>query len=298
MKIHIARNDPFIPENIKSQIILYVSESLNSITTLSGKFIVNDTLCFRKQGRGSKVTACVMNSATFMSSAFQNSLALLPNCFGETTFNNQSFDGMIKIDYEGTGYQIANKDDILMITHQYIAINGLSEHTVYTLFPMFYGMFVDRSFFDISFLPTSLHSYFNQVNLKTTITVGVEFETGNIASSFRAINKLYGLYQSGFIDIGVLVTSIDKPNCATRIWPVSNRNGSFQELNQRNYEEQVSLPLMGIGFSPDGFSTEVPFFDSSGTLYQLRDTGTLSECGSYRKYIGSNSEEILIPIHF
>ncbi|KEK27058.1 MULTISPECIES: PDDEXK family nuclease [Shewanella] len=297
MKIQIARNDLFIPETIKSKIFNYVSEALNSITTQNNQFIVNDTLCFRKQGRGNKVTPCVMNSASYMSSIFQESLASLPNCYGETTINNQSFDGMIHIDYDGFGFEITEKDNILKVTHQYIYINKLPSNRVYTLFPMFYGMFVDRSFFDINFLPEYLHHFFTKKSLRTTIKVGVEFETGNIASSFRAINKLYGLYQSGFIDIGVLVTSIDKPNCATRIWPVSNRNGSFQELNQRNYEEQVSLPLIGVGFSPDSFSNKAPFFDATGSLYYLTYTGSISDCGIFKKYIGNNSEEILIPIH-
>jgi len=297
VKNQLARDDHFIPLSIKSQIIEKIILSLNSIKTIDGKFIVNDTLCFRKQGRGNKITPCVMNSASYMSSAFQHALSLLPGCRGETTCNNQSFDGMINLNFEGDGFKVADKDNLLKLVHEYIHLKKLKSHAVYTLFPMFYGMFVERSLFDISELPESLHHYFIKNMVKTEVKVGVEFETGNIASSFRSINKLYGLYQSKNIDIGVLVTSIDKPSSATRIWPVSNRNGSFQELAQRNFEEQVSLPLLGIGFSPDGFSKDAPFFDASGELYYISDSGVVSECGNFRKVFGKDSEEILIPLH-
>ena len=90
--------------------------------------------------------------------------------------------------------------------------------------------------------------------LQAVRTSGSDFIVNdNIASSFRSLYKLGFLYSESEIDAGVFITSIDKNNCATRIWPVSNRNGSFQELKQRNYKRMVVLPLWEFGFAPDGF---------------------------------------------
>ena len=90
--------------------------------------------------------------------------------------------------------------------------------------------------------------------LQAVRTSGSDFIVNdNIASSFRSLYKLGFLYSEFEIDAGVFITSIDKNNCATRIWPVSNRNGSFQELKQRNYKRMVVLPLWEFGFAPDGF---------------------------------------------
>jgi hypothetical protein len=63
-------------------------------------------------------------------------------------------------------------------------------------------------------------SFFTAYKKTMTLRVAVEFETGNIASSFRAANKLDYLYRAGLVDLGIFITSNDKSNCATRIWPV------------------------------------------------------------------------------
>ncbi len=155
---------------------------------------------------------------------------------------------------------------------EYIKYKNLSESVIYNLFPMFYGMYADRFCFNLPPLE-SIKYLFEKKYVSYRYKIGIEFETGNVASSFRAINKLNGLFHQGQIDGGCFITSIDKKNSATRIWPVSNRNGSFQELKNRSYLSQVSLPLICIGFAPDGFSRAAPFLGANGALYNLESTG-------------------------
>ena len=73
--------------------------------------------------------------------------------------------------------------------------------------------------------------------------------------------KLSVLFGTGKIDAGVFITSLDKSKAATRIWPARNRNGSFQELQQRQYRVFAELPLWEIGFAPDGFSSTAKYLD-------------------------------------
>ena len=103
--------------------------------------------------------------------------------------------------------------------------------------------------------------------------IGLEFETGNIASSFRAINKLQTLFNEDLIDVGVFITSKSKENGAARIWPSSNRNGSFEELSNRKYQTQRSYPHIDISFWPDGYDNSAPYFDEHG-CFQLSEIQT------------------------
>lgn len=295
MKVTLEKKDEFTPPVLQEDIIRVVTSTLNDIKTTETEFVVNDKLCFREQ-RGGEITTCVMNSASFISNAFQNNLALYPGCQGETKIHGQAFDGLISREFNGTGYKIIDPDDILKVVHRYIYEASLPRSSVYTLFPMFYGMYVERGYYDLNGLPEELHHLFEPQKFNCEFKVGVEFETGNVASSFRAINKLYVLFQKGEIDAGVLVTSIDKRNCATRIWPVANRNGSFQELRNRNYEEQISLPLIGIGFAPDRFDQNAPYLGKGGGLYFPKPLGRVHKSGVYSIYEGERGEEILIQV--
>lgn len=295
MKINIEKNSEFIPKDLRENVIKIIKSSLNEIKTTKNDFTINDKICFREQ-RGGKITTCVMNSASYISSAFQNNLATHEGCQGETKIEGQAFDGLISMDFSGVGYKIIDRNDILKVVHRVIEINELPDSSVYTIFPMLYGMYVERGYYDIADLPTDLHSLFKTCDFNCNFKVGVEFETGNVASSFRAINKLYVLFQKGKIDAGVFVTSIDKPNSATRIWPVANRNGSFQELKNRNYEEQISLPLICIGFAPDKFDQSAPYLGKNGTLYRLRISGNTNSSGEYKICYGESDEKILVPL--
>lgn len=295
MKIKIEHDGTFIPPVVRDKAIEIVSGCLQAIKTCPEGFIVNDTLHFRRQRNG-KVTACVMNSASFISRAFQSRLAQVPGCRGEIKIAEQDIDGLIVLRYEGDGYRIKDKDRLLEVLHDYIERNNLYSGAVFTLFPMFYGMYVQNNFYDISHLPVEAKELFEKVRVDTEFRFGVEFETGNVASSFRALNKLFILFQEKRIDAGVFVTSIDKGSSATRIWPVSNRNGSFQELRQRNYMAQVSLPLICVGFAPDGFDSRANFLGRGGVLYTLQETGRQDERGAYDVLLGEDGEEILRPV--
>jgi hypothetical protein len=131
--------------------------------------------------------------------------------------------------------------------------------------------------------------------------VGVEFETGNIASSFRALTKLGNLFSAGKIDAGVFVTSNDKANCAARIWPASNRNGSFEELRRRRYKDNVALPLWEVGFAPDAFDSSAPYLGIDGSLYRPVASPTVAEEDEeidgvrYSEWLGERGDTILRP---
>jgi hypothetical protein len=293
MKVNIEHDGEFIPTAVLKRSIEIVKNCLNDIKTTENEFIINDTIHFRKQ-RNKKTTPCVMNSASFISKKFQENLGAVASCQGETKIIGQNIDGLITCQYIGEGYKIADKNRLLEVLHDYIALKGLSADNVFRLFPMFYGMYVQNDFYDIAHLPIRAQSLFDRVPVNRTFTLGVEFETGNVASSFRALNKLFVLFQSGHIDAGIFVTSIDKASSATRIWPVSNRNGSFQELRQRDFMRQISLPLICVGFAPDGFNKDFPFLGRGGSLYKIDPTGTYD--GSFEICLGEDGEEILRPI--
>lgn len=295
MRVKVEHDGYFLPTDVKDAAVDIVTKSLQGITTVGGQFIVNDTLCFRKQRTG-RITTCVMNSAPFLSKKFQHNLAQFPGCQGETKIEGQDIDGLITRTVKTVGYRIKDKDRLLEVLHRYIEENGRPDGSIYTLFPMFYGMYTERGLYDIECLPEDVKDLFEAVPGEKQFTLGVEFETGNVASSFRALNKLFVLFQRGVIDAGILVTSTDKQSSATRIWPVSNRNGSLQELRQRHYLDQVSLPLISVGFAPDGFDPSAPYLGRNGGLYRLKPTGKQDSTGDYEIFVGEDGEEILKPI--
>lgn len=293
MIVNTEHDGDFIPPDILESAVSIITSCLNNIKTTEDAFIVNDLVHFRRQ-RTRRVTPCVMNSATYISKKFQSNLSEIDGCQGETKIIGQDIDGLMTFQYTGHGYKIRDKDKLLEVLHSYIASENLPSDSIFRLFPMFYGMYVQSDFYDISHLPSETHTLFDQVEVNREFTLGVEFETGNVASSFRALNKLFVLFQSRHIDAGVFVTSIDKASSATRIWPVSNRNGSFQELRQRDFMRQISLPLICIGFAPDGFDREADFLGKDGSLYQLESTGIYED--SYEILLGEDGEDILKPI--
>jgi hypothetical protein len=292
MRIKLEHDGEFIPPAVLQTSMEVITSCLQKIVTCDRGFVVNDTIHFRRQ-RNSKVTPCVMNSANFISKRFQSNLAGIEGCRGETKIIEQDIDGIITCRYSGAGYKIRDRNKLLEVLHNYIKSRDLPPDSVFTLFPMFYGMYVQSDIYDIAHLPSEDHKLFDKIDVDKTFRLGVEFETGNVASSFRAINKLFILFQAGHIDAGIFVTSTDKTSSATRIWPVSNRNGSFQELRQRNFMKQISLPLICIGFAPDGFDSNAPFLGRTGSLYNIHNTGRQSS--PFDIYVGEDGEEILRP---
>ncbi|MCG8094900.1 MAG: hypothetical protein JAZ17_14975 [Candidatus Thiodiazotropha endolucinida] len=295
MQIIVDDNSSFLPPQISQSAIDIVGGALQSITTMEDKFVVNDTLYYRETKPG-KFMPCVANSAYFLSSKFQAFLDSHANANGETTIKGESIDGLITLPYQGLGQQIADKNRLLEVLHGFIEDEKLSNSSIYTLFPVFYGMFVERSVFNTERLQGKFQSLFKSQSVSTNFRIGVEFETGNIASSFRALNKLYVLFQKGEIEAGILVTSIDKARSSTRIWPQTNRNGSLQELKSRKYKDQVSFPLISIGFAPDGFSEDAPLLGRNGELLRIHDTGEIHSSGIYKILKFGDEPEILLPL--
>jgi hypothetical protein len=100
------------------------------------------------------------------------------------------------------------------------------------------------------------------------------------------------LFRKGEIDAGVFITSRDKQSTAARIWPVSNRNGSFEELERRNYRETISFPSWELSFAPDGVSQTAPYLARDGTTYEPVNTGRTETVGgvTYEVWSGDGKE--------
>lgn len=294
----VARPAP-ISAAIDNQITGAVTQALQAVRTSSNNFIVNDTLWFALNDRN-KVTPCVMNSAKFISKKFLDELETA-GWTKEKSIIEQTIDAYIEIIPEASEAYRVSPERFLEYFASYTrtaegasAINeaGGLDH----LFTKLYGSLVSRPFVYPGCLPEHLGKYVERTSERLILRVGLEFETGNIASSFRSLYKLGFLYSEREIDAGVFITSIDKNNCAARIWPVSNRNGSFQELRQRNYKRMVVLPLWEFGFAPDGFSNTASFLGSDGHLFTALPSGerlTASDGGEYDVFEGERGKKVL-----
>jgi hypothetical protein len=146
---------------------------------------------------------------------------------------------------------------------------------------LFYQMYGRRSCFHIGALEEKYRSYFGQVETTGPIRIGLEFETGHIASSFRSLNKLGFLYRRGLIDAGIFITSRDKAS-ATRIWPPSTRNSSFEELERLQYRDAVFLPIWEYGFAPDRYDRNAPYLGGDRCTYTLTNAGKTEMIGGVR----------------
>lgn len=271
-----------------------ITSTLRNITTQEGAFVVNDSPWYFKKRRGG-VSLCVVNSASYISTKFQNGLAEKKHWSGEKKLGGQSIDGYCEIDVIGPARKL-NKENVITFLEQYLKVTGTSESQLGVLFSRFYGMYVKRSLFGIEDLCPELYPLFTEVDLPPRkLRIGVEFETGNIASSFRAFQKLDGLFAEGLIDAGVFVTCENKGKCSTRIWPASNRNGSIQELKNRKHRSYIAIPLWEFGFAPDGFRDDVPYLGSKGQLYRPKSTNSVIaiESDSFEVWTGENNEELL-----
>ncbi|WP_448218389.1 hypothetical protein [Endozoicomonas sp. 2B-B] len=274
-----------------------VTSALTGIVTQGDQFIINDSPWYYRKRKGG-VSPCVVNSASFISKAFQSNLALHAGWQGETCIDGQDIDGFGVLPGEGLGYHL-EKSDVVPFLEAYIRLSQLPEYELSRLFPLYYGMFVQRQCFSLDSIDTNLHDFFHKTAFSGEIKVGVEFETGNTASAYRAFNKLNNLFRKGEIDAGVFVTSIDKDSCSSRIWPSSNRNGSFQELERRKYQDNINLPMLELAFSPDDFSRKVEYLSESGGLYcpikteQVIEEALNKQRKQFEVYRGENGEELL-----
>lgn len=293
--------EPSVQGLLRTRVTTDISSALQAVVTTGSRFVVNDSVWYFRKRRGG-VAPCVVNSASYMSSRFQFALSTHSDWQGETEVENQRIDGFGRLAITGTAYTLA-RPSLFRFLEEYTEHYLPADADIGALATLISEMYLKRKLFDVSSIPTQLHHYFTSESINSHMRIGVEFETGNIASSFRALMKLGYLFASGKIDAGVFVTSIDKPNCAARIWPVSNRNGSFQELRQRRYKDNIAVPLWEFGFAPDGFDREAPYLGANGELFrpqpitEITDaSGTVTIEGvEYSRWLGENGEELLRP---
>jgi hypothetical protein len=275
MKVVIREVPQEIDLTVRDRVTKDVTNALKAVTTVGGKFIVNDTQWFVLMQK--KLKARVMNTAEYISKTFEN--YLVSNCGWKQQENleDQCIDAYLELDHPA-GYQ-TSKTVLFGMLDQFT--NQHPNEAPDTAAVRLYQMYVARQCFGIQSIPKSYHRHFTMATNPTKLRIGLEFETGNIASSFRSLNKLGFLYRRGKIDAGVFISSIDKQTAATRIWPAANRNGSFEELEARGYKDTVFFPIWEVGFSPDSFDRTAPYLGSKQTTYTLRATGKTVVHGSH-----------------
>lgn len=287
MKIKPVKYIPFGNSELSEKIFAEVSGALENIcTTQDGQFVVNDTEWFWLNPQ-KKMMPSVVNSAKFLSGRFQGFLKSRGWSI-DHDIAKQEIDAYLEV--EGAFTRFKPQLPFLDFLQRVSTCIPDWELEATSLFRKYY----QTENFTLEDLPSTLHNCFEPQTLKDKIRVGVEFETGNIASSSRALLKLDSLYQKGTLDLGIFVTSFNKSDCAARIWPSSNRNGSIQELLNRDVIANREIPLWVIGFEPDGFDKEAGYLSANQELYDLTDTGEVMDHNSqrYAKFVNpANGEE-------
>ena len=284
MKATTLHVPPELSATVRQEIEDEVTAALVRIRTTPDEFVVNPTRWFRGQGR--KATPTVMNSAKYITGGVERELRNL-GWTPEKTIIDQRIDAYKEFKGEGNGVWLP-KSEILRLTDEFWdSHDDPSDH-----FGKLVSCYSTRRVFD-----RTVVAEYNEAEEPSIIRVGFEFETGNIASSFRALSKLDTLFKTDKIDVGVFVTSLDK-RTATQIWPPSNRNGSFEELKNRSYSTNVSLPLLEIGIAPDRIDPKSPYLASDGTTYQPTETDTSRTVDGvvYSVHEDNRGNQILLPV--
>jgi|GEM_PF-2156970 len=255
-----------------------VAGALGAITTINNQFVVNDRIWWK---RGTKKNSAdlkpvVVNEAEYITKGIEARLCDLDwetqkliEIDGDQEMA-QKFDAFKEFTLVG-GYCISDDASHKKILERCLGLNPIKEFA--QIAAQLQYMYRSRGCFQIlAHLSSSIDCFAGAYNVK--LRVGLEIETGNIASSFRSIHKLNALYLDGKIDYGVLITSETHEDGAAAIWPRSNRNGSLEELRRRNAFASVSLPLLLVGFRPDSFSRECLYLKDDGTLYSIESFKT------------------------
>lgn len=266
--------------------------ALQNIKSVGDDFVVNDSTWFWKNPSG-QAKPRVANSAKFITGRFQAKLREL-GWSTDKSILDQEIDGYIEIEDTFALYRL-DEQRFLELLKSYEELTGASAGPIATAI---YQSYCLRASPGLNSSLAGLESFFTKSEEKTVLRCGVEFETGNVASSFRAATKLDYLFKEKAVDLGVFITSNDKANCAARIWPVSNRNGSLEELDRRNFSESVAIPLWEVGFAPDRFDKEAKYLSDDGTLYEMTPTGTQEKIGStlYQRYVDQKGQAKFKPV--
>jgi Restriction endonuclease BamHI len=283
--IHI--DEELIPKKVREITTRDVISALSEVTANSAtKFIINDSEWFNIMPNKKGIIEAkprVMNSAEYITKKFASGLTKRKWQAGsqEKTLLDQRIDGYLEIQLDEEFYSIDEGKVITVI--QKIYENSNKKVSPKVIFDQVHNLYVIKSYPKTKLIEPFIKLF--KKNKANPIRIALEFETGNIASSFRAFSKLNFLFNNNQIDVGIFISSTNKHLGAARIWPVSNRNGSFEELKNRQYRQSLILPMIEIGFSPDKFSQskEVKFLNSDGSLYLPLKTKEITSLtnGSY-----------------
>lgn len=267
MQHSIIIEDSRIPSPVSKLVEAEVGASLKNITTIGDKLTVNDTKWFWLTPKN-ELKPSVVNSAKYITGKFASELRA-QNWTTEKTLNGQRIDGYKEVAVKLPVFNLKEENYLNLLAELRTRdLNNYGEIAT-TIFQRYVKSSQPYLLEELA----GLAELFEARSASCIYRIGLEFETGNIASSFRAIQKLDSLYDIGMIDAGVFITSIDKGSCAARIWPVSNRNGSFEELNNRNYRANRSYPAIDIGFKPDDYSVDAPYLSETGQTYFMSENG-------------------------
>lgn len=279
---HEYRQVPPLPPEALHQLDLEITQALRSVVTDGESFVVNPTVWYVRDG--SRAKACVMNAANYISGTFQHTLKNRFQWETDKTIKGQEIDAFKVFRLDTTGRELSQEKFFELMRHLWPATETATSQA-----PPFleaYHQYVKRALFQLPSWGKARAELFSTAKApgNLELRVGLEFETGNIASSFRALTKLNLLFDLGEIDAGVFITSRSKQDGAARIWPPSNRNGSFEELEKRYYSRIVHFPIWELAFAPDGYSEDAQYLGR-------RDKEAVRR-GNWR-YVTKNTGELL-----
>ncbi len=296
MQVQIRGKPDNVPPRILQLVEHEITASLQAVETTPGQFIVNDTQWFKLNAQGNP-TPCVMNAAEFISRRFENHLRDIYGWRTQFTVYGQRIDAYKAYDLSGKTYCISQENYRRLIMKYW---ENNPQEDIDKVIREVKEMYLVRRKYDIQHWEKKYRAFFTSIPVNQTsdrnFNTGLEFETGNIASAFRSFLKLTTLYEQGFVDLGIFITTVKA--AAHRIWPVSNRNATYEELTNRKYRNNIKFPLIEFVFEPDGYSASAPYLQRDGTTYTPHNTGRNLEIKGivYQVYIRGTSEQILLPI--
>jgi len=290
MKAEVLRVPEELDKDTCELVAGEIVEALGKIVTKGDRFVINDTLWYKNNGK--KATPTAVNSAKYITRGVAKQIKSL-GWTTEMTLAEQTIDGYKEFEVHKAGYTLS-KDSTLSLVRESWEGDSYPPNLMANLYELHYK----RSVFQPSRESQRNIDLFRKANEAGRLRVGLEFETGNIASSFRALSKLDTLFRENFLDVGVFVTSLDKSSTATRIWPASNRNGSFEELLARSFRGNVLLPLIEVAFSPDEIRSDARYLAKDGSTYEPNPTGEMRtfQGKKYAVFNDSDGLEILKPL--
>lgn len=296
MRVEVRNRPENIPLHILELVEDEITASLKAVETEPGRFIINDTHWFKLNAQG-KPTPCVMNAAEFISRKFETYLRDTYGWQTQFTSDAQRIDGYKPYVQSETSYYISRNEYRKLIIKYW---EDHPEENIEKAMREVKEMYIVRRKYDIQNWEEQYRLFFTPASVEETsesnFNAGLEFETGNIASAFRSFLKLSTLYEQGVLDLGVFVTTVRA--AAHRIWPVSNRNVTYEELVNRRYKNTIKFPVIEFVFQPDDYSAHAAYLHRDGTTYTPQNTGQKIEISGvpYQIYIRGAAEQILLPI--